>query len=434
MCSINEALEPSAEAQQKVQERFMIKNVKGTRDFLPGSLDLWHKVEDVARRVPALFGYQEIRTPIFEYTDLFKRGVGEGTDVVGKEMYVFDDKGGDSLTLRPELTAPVARAIQQENLLRAFPTLRLWYYGACFRYEQPQAGRYRQFQQLGAECIGSPNPESDAEIIMLGYSIFKELGVTDYTLNLNSLANLHCRTIYKKELLDYLTKHEADLSESSKKRMQTNPLRTLDSKDERDKEIVKNAPRILSYLDEESQRHFDAVQSILKACNVPYVINDTLVRGLDYYSHTVFEFTTKSLGTQDALGGGGRYDNLFEQIGGKATPGVGFGLGVDRIVLMLEKLEQSANKLESIWLISNEFSRELGAAVATTLRNRGYNVVTDVQRRSFKNQLTSASKAGASWALILGEDEVNSHSITIKNLNTSEQNSILLSEVQTYEF
>ncbi|MBL8000016.1 MAG: histidine--tRNA ligase, partial [Candidatus Kapabacteria bacterium] len=406
----------------------MIQNIKGTKDILPTDIAVWHTIENVFRTIPQLYGYEEIRTPLFESTSLFKRGVGEGTDIVGKEMYVFDDKGGESLTLRPELTAPVARAILQYNLIRHYPTLRVWYYGACFRYEQPQLGRQRQFHQVGAECAGSTNPESDAEIILLAHRLISSCGITDFTLHINSIGTSEERSSYRTLLLDYLNSHRTELSEDAQRRMDKNPLRTLDSKDERDKAVCANAPSILDSLGADSSKRFAAIQEMLSSAGIAYSVNPALVRGLDYYSHTVFEFRTDKLGSQDALGGGGRYDNLFESLGAKPIPGVGFGLGVERLILLMQQQQLVEASHCDVVIITSQSGLTEGATIAESLRSAGLRVKTDVQRRSFKAQLKDIDKSSATYAVILGDDEVSSGNALIKNLASHEQQIVALSD------
>lgn len=408
----------------------MLKNIKGTHDILPSEVAYWQKMEQVFRSTPQKFGYQEIRTPIIESTDLFVRGVGEGTDVVGKEMYIFNDKGNDSITLRPELTAPVARAILQYNMLRSYPTCRLWYYGSCFRYEQPQLGRQRQFHQIGAECLGSQFPESDAEIIILANTILRNCEVPAFTLNINSIGTIEERQVYRKVLTEYLNDNSDTLSEDSRKRMSSNPLRTLDSKEPQDKAVVESAPNILDYLGAESSDRFSLIQELLRASEIDFTINPRLVRGLDYYSHTVFEFRTDLLGSQDALGGGGRYDDLFASLGSSTpTPGVGFGLGVERLILLAKKLSETNSSdpnapyyspVDTVIVSSPEYVKSV-YQVATKLRSKGISVLTDIQQRGFKAQFRDAEKVHAKVAIIIGESEVEKNVLTIKNLILREQ-------------
>ncbi len=399
-----------------------MKNVKGTKDILPDESPLWQRLESTFRTMPALFGYKEIRTPIFESTDLFKRGVGEGTDIVGKEMYSFSkSEDGESLTLRPELTASVARAVMQYNLIRHYPTLRLWYYGPCFRYEQPQQGRQRQFHQIGAECMGTTNPEADAEVIILANSILKNCDIADYKLNINSIGDTETRAVYKKVLVDFLNDNLSKLSEDAQKRLVTNPLRTLDSKDTRDREVVKNAPSILDYLNSESKEKFEQLQSLLTASGVSFEINSRLVRGLDYYSNTVFEFITDKLGSQDALGGGGRYDNLTALLGGNPIPGVGFALGVERLILLAQQNEQPAEAKAQVMIVSEQSFNGIVFRVANMLRAQGISVVTDLQQRSFKSQFKDADKSGVKSVVVIGENEAAQQEVTIKNMVTGAQ-------------
>jgi histidyl-tRNA synthetase len=408
----------------------MLKNIKGTYDILPSEVAYWQKMEQVFRSTPQQFGYQEIRTPIIESTDLFVRGVGEGTDVVGKEMYTFNDKGSDSITLRPELTAPVARAILQYNMLRSYPTCRLWYYGSCFRYEQPQLGRQRQFHQIGAECLGSQFAESDAEIIILANTILRNCDIPSFSLNINSIGTIEERQVYRKVLTDYLNDNSEKLSDESRKRISLNPLRTLDSKDSQDKLVVESAPNILDYLGNESTDRFLLIQDLLIASGIGFTVNPRLVRGLDYYSHTVFEFRTELLGSQDALGGGGRYDDLFASLGSSnPTPGVGFGLGVERLILLAKKLSDAEqadpntpyySPVDIVIVSSPEYVANV-YRIATKLRSDGFSVLTDIQQRGFKAQFRDAEKVHAKVAIIIGESEVERDVLTVKNLILREQ-------------
>ncbi len=337
----------------------MIQNIRGTKDLFFEEILKWHFVEEYFRKISTLFGYNELRTPIFERTEVFQRSIGETSDIVNKEMYTFQDKGGESITLRPEMTAALVRCVVQHNLYNLYQNLRLWYFGPFFRYERPQKGRLRQFHQYGAECIGSPYPESDAEIIFLAISIINSLNINNYSLEINSIGNLNSREKYKIELLNYLKDNINNLSEESKNRLNINPLRILDSKDEKDRKIIDKCPNILEYLDDESKEHFDLLINILDKSNIKYSIQPKLVRGLDYYSHTVFELRSNTLGSQDAFGGGGRYNNLIEELGGKPTPAVGFALGVERLILIMENSNNFvdlSNKIDFYIVYSkNEF-------------------------------------------------------------------------------
>ncbi|MFM8473533.1 MAG: histidine--tRNA ligase, partial [Candidatus Kapaibacterium sp.] len=358
----------------------MIQNIKGTKDILPSEVRKWQRLETVFRTVTDLFGYEEIRTPIIEYSELFHRSAGEGSDVVNKEMYVFKDRSDDSICLRPELTAAVARVILQNTLLRAHPTMRLWYYGPCFRYERPQLGRQRQFHQIGAELIGTPHAEADADVIQLAHAILTACGIDDVRLEINSIGSAVSRQAYKGALVDFFRAYVGDLSEDSRRRLETNPLRILDSKDESDRRIITGAPRIHDFLDDPSVAHFERLQSLLNALGISFDVNPMLVRGLDYYTDTVFEFKTSKLGAQDAVGGGGRYDSLFESLQGPPTPGVGFGIGVERL-LMLADSGTGESPIPTVYLISSPEYAQRTVPVVSQLRAAGIRCLHDVQHK-----------------------------------------------------
>ena len=405
-----------------------IQNVRGTKDILPNEIYKWQKLEETARNVSKKYGYKELRTPIFEKTEVFARGVGEGTDIVNKEMYTFADRGNESLTLRPEQTAALVRSVIQNNLLAENPVQRLYYIGSYFRYERPQKGRFREFHQYGVECLNSPFPESDVEVICLAISFIQQLGVTDYKLNLNSIGNENSRVNYKKVLVDFLNSHKEKLSEESKNRLEINPLRVLDSKNPVDIEIVKNAPNILDSLDEESLNHFNIVKSLLDILQINYEINPTLVRGLDYYSHTVFEFQSTHLGAQDAFGGGGRYNSLFSELGGKDTPAVGFAMGIERLLLILEQIGNTVLEEKSEIMIISSDEKHLGFAIKVSeiIRNKlGKSCLMDLSRRSMKSQLREANKLGVKYALIIGDEEAANNSITVKYMQENKEQCLL---------
>ncbi|HRP01633.1 MAG TPA: histidine--tRNA ligase [Candidatus Kapabacteria bacterium] len=415
----------------------MLQNVRGTKDIFLNDIEKWHYVENKIKEVCSLFAYTELRTPIFEKTEVFSRSIGDTTDIVNKEMYTFVDKGGESITLRPEMTAALVRSVIQNNLTHDVSTLRLYYFGPFFRYERPQKGRLRQFHQFGAECIASPYPESDVEIIQLAYKLIQQLGIDNFVLEINSLGNEQSRANYKAALVDYLQQNINHLSLDSQSRLLTNPLRVLDSKDEKDKLITLNAPNILEYLDKESKEHFDAVVELLESANVPFVISPKLVRGLDYYCHTVFEFKSTALGSQDAFGGGGRYNTLFEQLGGKSTPAVGFAMGIERLILILEhlgKFEHQTKNYDIYIVHSGDNTTQYANQVASSLRNRGKKVVLDLQKRSFKAQMREADKFGASYSIIIGANELNDNKLTIKNLKDGGQAEISFKLINTINF
>ncbi|MFA7325667.1 MAG: histidine--tRNA ligase [Candidatus Kapaibacterium sp.] len=409
----------------------MIRSPRGTNDILPKEINKWHYLEEAIRKITSRFGYAEIRTPIFESTEVFSRSIGDTSDIVNKEMYTFMDRGENSITLRPEMTAALVRACIQNSLANRGELERLWYYGPFFRYERPQKGRFRQFHQFGAECLSSPNPESDAEVILLAHSLITDLGIDDYTLNINSLGNSVSRDAYRENLVKYFTKYESDLSEDSVRRLESNPLRILDSKDTKDIEIANNAPQIIDSLDSESRAHFDRVLNILESVNMKYSISSKLVRGLDYYSHTVFEFQSDALGSQDSFGGGGRYDGLFEQLGGKFTPAVGFALGVERLLLIIDSLNKNSqvNSIDFYIISGEEEYINRVFEVSNSLRTQGYKVVTDVQRKSFKSQMKDANKYNAEYVIILAEREMSDNKFTLKNMQSGEQKQISIVEI-----
>lgn len=413
----------------------MIQAVRGTKDILPEISYKWQIVEEKIREQTSRFCFQEIRVPIFEKTEVFSRGIGENTDVVGKEMYTFLDRGNESITLRPEGTASVVRAVIENSLIQQNPISRLWYLGPFFRYERPQKGRLRQFHQFGAECLGSNLPESDIEIINLATSCIESLGINDYNLIINSLGNENSRLNYRNSLVEYLNDNKNKLSEDSQKRLDTNPLRVLDSKSKEDQEVIKNAPIILDYLDEESNEHFNTVKEMLSNINIKYSINPKLVRGLDYYSHTVFEFQHQALGAQDSFGGGGRYNGLFEQLGGKSTPAVGFAMGLERILLILDEINALPvqDSFADVFVItSNTNIVALASKISNELRKTGLKVLYDVLRRSMKAQMREANRVLAKYCIILGEEELKNNKVIIKNLKNSEQVDCLIENVTDF--
>lgn len=408
-----------------------IQAIRGTKDILPDNIYLWHYIFDKFKETSSKFNYTEIRTPLFEKTEVFHRSIGEGTDIVNKEMYTFTDKGGESITLRPEATAALVRSIIQNTLNHENPILRLWYFGPFFRYERPQKGRLRQFHQYGAELIGSPNPEADIENILLAIELIKSIGINDYKLLINSLGNEQSRANYRNTLINFLKENSELLSVDSRNRLEVNPLRVLDSKDENDIKILETAPAIIDSLDEESKLHFDCVLRGLKELGINYEISNKLVRGLDYYSHTVFEFRSNYLGSQDSFGGGGRYDGLFEQLGGKATPAVGFAFGIERLLIILEqigKLPHSNTKIDYYFIIQKSEYYNFAQNIANKLRQTGKSAIVEILRRSFKAQLREANKVAANFAVIIGESEFDENKVTIKNLLDSTQHTLFVEE------
>jgi histidyl-tRNA synthetase len=415
----------------------MIQAIRGTKDILPNQINYWHFLENAFRNVSKLYAYKELRTPIFEKTEVFSRSIGEATDIVNKEMYTFIDKGGESVTLRPEMTASLVRSVIQNSLAYDVSTLRLWYFGPFFRYERPQKGRLRQFHQFGAECISSPFPESDAEVIMLANHLIRNIGIDDYILEINSLGNDSSREKYRTELVKYLNDNQENLSEDSRIRLESNPLRVLDSKDYKDRLVIANAPVIIDFLDSESSEHFARVKELIENAGIKYEIQPQLVRGLDYYSHTVFEFRSNVLGAQDAFGGGGRYDGLFTQLGGKKTPAVGFAMGVERLILILEtlnKLEVNQSDCDIFVLCNGNQNFSYSNKIAEILRLRGFSTIVDLQRRSFKAQMRESDKLKSKYCIIIGDDEVSKNSLTIKNMTNSEQTEISSELINSFKF
>jgi histidyl-tRNA synthetase len=395
-----------------------IQAVRGMQDILPAQKRICRAIEDVVREIMAGYGYQEIGLPLIEQTDLFKRLVGENTDIVEKEMYTFADRSGDNITLRPEGTAGCVRYALENGLLFN-QVQRFWYSGAMFRYERPQKGRYRQFEQIGAECFGMAGPDIDAELLLMSARIWKRLGLDDdIKLELNSIGNPDDRTRFREALVEYLEQCKDELDEDSQRRLTTNPLRILDSKSEKTQSLLVGAPKLADFLDDESRQHFAGLCELLDDNGVPYEVNVNLVRGLDYYNKTVFEWTTNALGAQGTVCGGGRYDGLVELLGGKATSSVGFALGLDRLALMLAEKEQAVGRTADIYLVSHgPAARANALKLAETLRDQvKLNIVTHCGDGKFKAQMKKADASGASMALILGEDEVAKGEVGVKSL------------------
>jgi histidyl-tRNA synthetase len=388
-------------------------------DILPAEVALWQLVENTFREVLSSYCYQEIRVPIVEKTELFKRSIGETTDIVEKEMYTFLDRNNDSLTLRPEGTAGCVRAGIEHGLLYN-QIQRLWYLGPYFRHERPQKGRYRQFYQCGVEAFGMEGPDIDAEIISVSSAMLDKMGLTPYvTLQINSLGSIAARTHYRETLVKYLTNHQNQLDEDSQRRLVSNPLRILDSKNPAMQELISNAPKLIDHLDTESEQHFNQLQIFLKNLNIRFKLNFNLVRGLDYYTKTVFEWVTDKLGSQSAVCSGGRYDGLVEQLGGKPTPAMGFALGMERLVLLVQQLQQPITMHPDIYFITDgDTAFQTGLKFANQLRNQlsGIRILLHCGGGNLKNQFKKADKSGAQFAFILGENELATHSIGVKNL------------------
>jgi histidyl-tRNA synthetase len=397
-----------------------IQAIRGMNDTLPEQTPVWQKLETLLRNVVSSYGYSEIRMPIVESTALFKRSIGEVTDIVEKEMYTFDDNG-DSLTLRPEGTASCVRAGNEHGLLYN-QERRMWYMGPMFRHERPQKGRYRQFHQFGIETFGIATADIDAEVILLSARLWKALGIESHVeLQLNSLGSNEARALYKEALVAYLELHEEKLDADSKRRMKTNPLRVLDSKNPDVQAVLVDAPKLSEHLDDESVAHFEKLKQYLDAAGISYVINERLVRGLDYYNRTVFEWVTSSLGAQGTICAGGRYDGLAEQLGGKATPAVGFAMGLERIVLMLNELELNSDVKADVDVYSvlvGDDTDVAGFAMAELIRTElpSIKMMHHCGAGNFKKQMKRADKSGAKVALIIGETELQDNSVTIKDL------------------
>ena len=412
-----------------------LQKPKGTQDILPKDSGKWQYVEEFARNTFKKYNYAEIRTPLFEHYEVISRSVGDTTDIVTKEMYDFYDKGDRHITLRPEGTAPVVRSYVENKLFapEIQKPVKLYYMGSMFRYERPQAGRLREFHQIGVECFGSNNPATDVETIAMAAQFFNEIGIRNVTLQLNSLGNAESRTTYRQALIDYLMPLKDNLSKDSQRRLEENPLRVLDSKEKEDKLAVENAPSILDYLDEESRTHFQAVRSLLEALEIPYTINTNMVRGLDYYNHTIFEFTADVAGNELTICAGGRYDSLVAYFGGPETAGFGFGMGVERLLLVLEKqgvelpLEDS---LDVYIAVLGEGANNTALEIVQALRRQGFTVERDYLNRKLKAQFKSADTFGAKVLITLGESEIESKQVTVKNNQTREELIVDLNQIQ----
>ncbi|MBH3277158.1 histidine--tRNA ligase [Serratia sp. X10] len=411
-----------------------IQAIRGMNDYLPEETALWQRIEGTLKQVLGSYGYSEIRLPIVEQTPLFKRAIGEVTDVVEKEMYTFEDRNGESLTLRPEGTAGCVRAGIEHGLLYN-QEQRLWYIGPMFRYERPQKGRYRQFHQLGAEVFGLQGPDIDAELILLTARWWKALGIAEHVkLELNSIGSLEARANYRDALVAFLEQHVEVLDEDCKRRMYSNPLRVLDSKNPEVQALLNDAPRLSEYLDEESRAHFAGLCELLAQAGIPYTVNERLVRGLDYYNRTVFEWVTTSLGAQGTVCAGGRYDGLVEQLGGRATPAVGFAMGLERLVLLVQAVnpEFKAPSAIDVYVISSGAGTQSAAMrLAEQVRDAApqLKLMTNYGGGNFKKQITRADKWGARIALILGESEVAAQQVVVKDLRSGEQETLAQSEV-----
>ncbi len=413
----------------------MINVPKGTKDILPQDSYKWQYIEKTARELCRLFGVKEIRTPTFEHTEVFLRGVGEGTDIVNKEMYTFLDKGGRSITLKPEGTAGVARAFIENGLINSALPLKLYYLTSCFRYERPQAGRLREFHQFGIELLGSHQPETDAEAILFVKTFFDKLSVKGISLYINSIGCKTCRKEYEIALKNYLEKNLDKLCPLCRERFEKNPLRILDCKNDECKKITEEAPKILDYLCEDCSSHFDKVKKLLSIAGVEYKINDKIVRGLDYYTKTVFEFVSENIGAQGTVCGGGRYDGLISDLGGSDAPGIGFAMGIERLLLLLDSVGveiPNANVTEVYIAPMGEEEREKAFSIVKELRDNGIVAETDHMQRGIKAQFKYADKIGAKYVGVIGSDELSSGKIKLKCMQTGEETFVDIDSITAF--
>ncbi len=414
-----------------------IKSIRGVHDILPHQSPAWQHLEACFRELLTHYGYAEIRMPILESTELFKRSIGEVTDIVEKEMYTFTDRNDSSLTLRPEGTAGCVRAGIQHGLLYN-QQQRLWYTGPMFRRERPQKGRYRQFHQIGVETFGMAGPDIDAELIVLTARLWKRLGLNNIELELNSIGSAQSRKAYKEILVDYFSNHEEQLDDDSKRRLNTNPMRILDSKNPAMQTLISAAPIIIDHLDDESEEHFTQLKSLLDAMDISYTINPRLVRGLDYYSKTVFEWTTNELGSQGTVCGGGRYDGLVEQLGSKDTPACGFGMGIERVLGLMEAqgITNPITTPDFFMIMAGDDAQRTGMQLAEQLRTQfpQLYLICNCGGGSFKAQIKRADKSTAEYALILGENELKDNSITIKPMRNREAEQLTIPQAEFVEY
>lgn len=405
---------------------------RGTKDILPDSIGQWRYVEETIRRVCGLFGFKEIRTPIFEHTELFLRGIGETTDVVEKEMYTFTDRGDRSITLRPENTASAVRAFLEHKLYADTLINKLFYIGPMFRYDRPQAGRYRQFHQFGVEALGSDNAAVDAEVIMLAVQFLKTLGLDDLQLYINSVGCPKCRPVYREKLQTFLADKKNELCHDCQSRFDRNPMRILDCKNEKCGELSAGAPEMTDCLCSDCREHFDQLQQLLTTAGVDYTLNPRLVRGLDYYTKTAFEIQYAPLGAQSAVCGGGRYDGLVAECGGPQTPAIGFAAGLERVLLALEKqglLPKVNESLDAAVIPLGEAAQDFAFKVLCLLRQNGWKAEMDFAGRSLKAQMKQANKNGAKYALIIGDDEVNAEMVMLKDMTASSQEKVAIKDL-----
>ncbi|HET7264904.1 MAG TPA: histidine--tRNA ligase [bacterium] len=404
---------------------------RGMQDVLPEDTGRWQRVEARMRDLAGRYGYREIRTPIVEHTEVFQRGVGAGTDIVDKEMYTFEDRGGRSLTLRAEGTAPVVRAVLEHNLAAQAPPVRVYYICPIFRYDRPQAGRYRQHTQFGAEVIGAPAPAADAEVLSLAVRLTEAVGLRGLDVRLSSVGDAKCRPHYEDVLRAYYAPRLDELCDDCRRRYDTAPMRLLDCKREHDREIAAGAPRILDYLCDECRAHFAGVRAHLEAMGISYTVDPMIVRGLNYYTRTAFEAMSGALGAQNVVFGGGRYDGLAEQMGGPPTPGVGFGMGIERLLIVLDAAgtRPSADHGVDLFIATAGTGSPQALAIADRLRGRGLSVTADVMGRGLRSQMRQADRAGAAWVLLLGEDEVKRGAAILREMASGEQAEVPLDRV-----
>ncbi|WP_440451159.1 histidine--tRNA ligase [Ruminococcus intestinalis] len=413
------------------------KKIKGTEDVLPKDSYRWQFVEDVMRKESAAYGFKEIRTPVFEHTELFARGVGQTTDVVQKEMYTFDTKGGESVTLRPEGTAGAARAVLEHGLVNDSLPIKASYFVSCYRYEKPQAGRLREFHQFGLECYGTQSPVADAELICAAQSIFDRLGIKQLRLEINSIGCPTCRAEYHKALKEYFYGYKDELCETCNSRLEKNPMRILDCKSPVCSKIAQGAPKITDYLCDECKEHFASVQKYLDATGVEYTVNPTIVRGLDYYTKTVFEFVTDFIGAQGTVCGGGRYDGLIEELGGKHLPSLGFAMGIERLLMLMDKQGIEIPKPSTCDLyvaVMGESASLKSFEIIKAVRSYGLIAETDVVGRGLRAQMKYADKIGAKFSMVLGDNEIEQGKAVIKNMSSGEQTEIVLDDTFAEKF
>lgn len=413
------------------------KKIKGTEDVLPKDSYRWQFVEDVMRKESAAYGFKEIRTPVFEHTELFARGVGQTTDVVQKEMYTFDTKGGESVTLRPEGTAGAARAVLEHGLVNDSLPIKASYFVSCYRYEKPQAGRLREFHQFGLECYGTQSPVADAELICAAQSIFDRLGIKQLRLEINSIGCPACRAEYHKALKEYFYGYKDELCETCNSRLEKNPMRILDCKSPVCSKIAQGAPKITDYLCDECKEHFASVQKYLDAAGVEYMVNPTIVRGLDYYTKTVFEFVTDFIGAQGTVCGGGRYDGLIEELGGKHLPSLGFAMGIERLLMLMDKQGIEIPKPSTCDLyvaVMGESASLKSFEIIKAVRSCGLIAETDIVGRGLRAQMKYADKIGAKFSMVLGDNEIEQGKAVIKNMSSGEQTEIVLDDTFAEKF